>query len=140
MRIEVKKLSEEAVIPTRANSGDAGLDLTATSMTFTEDYIEYGTGLAFEIPEGYVGLIFARSSISKMAHSVANAVGVIDACYRGEVKIRMRYKKDRALEWYKVGDRVAQLVVMPCWPGNLVEVNELSKTDRGSGGFGSSGN
>jgi dUTP pyrophosphatase len=147
MQVKIKKLVPEAVIPTRARPGDAGLDLTATSVTVTPDYMEFGTGLAIEIPVGKVGLMFARSSISKMAHSIANSVGVIDAPFRGEIKVRMRWKKTQDNlgytmpdgQVYKVGHKVAQLVIVDCWQGELTEVDTLSETSRGSGGFGSTG-
>jgi len=95
--------------------------------------------LAMEMPEGYVGLIFPRSSISKTDHYLRNSVGVIDSGYRGEIKVRMSTPLLGGVE-YKVGDRVAQLVIMKLPWVNLQEVDELSDTDRGEGGFGSTGN
>ena len=91
MKVKIKKLCESAVIPTYAKLGDAGMDLVATSRIFDKyGNVEYGTGLAMEIPEGYVGLIFPRSSISKQDLSLANAVGVIDSGYRGEIKFKFK--------------------------------------------------
>lgn len=91
MEVKIKKLCETAVIPSYAKPGDAGMDLVATSRVFDKyGNVEYGTGLAMEIPEGYVGLIFARSSISKQDLSLANAVGVIDSGYRGEIKFKFK--------------------------------------------------
>ena len=91
MKVKIKKLCESAVIPTYAKPGDAGMDLVATSRIFDKyGNVEYGTGLAMEIPEGYVGLIFARSSIFKQDLSLANAVGVIDSGYRGEIKFKFK--------------------------------------------------
>lgn len=91
MEVKIKKLCETAVIPSYAKPGDAGMDLVATSRVFDKyGNVEYGTGLAMEIPEGYVGLIFARSSISKQDLSLANAVGVIDSGYRGEIKLKFK--------------------------------------------------
>ena len=138
MDIKVKKLDKNAVIPKYAKLGDAGLDLTATSIDHTDTYIEYGTGLAFEIPQGYVGLVFPRSSISKTGLSLSNSVGVIDSGYRGEIKFRFRLTNDQRV-WYSVGDRVGQIIIMPYPSINLTEVDELSSSDRSSGGFGSTG-
>ena len=91
MEVKIKKLCETAVIPSYAKPGDAGMDLVATSRVFDKyGNVEYGTGLAIEIPEGYVGLIFARSSIFKQDLSLANAVGVIDSGYRGEIKFKFK--------------------------------------------------
>ncbi len=140
MKINVKKLNDQAVIPKYAKSGDAGLDLIATSKTETELFVEYGTSLAFEIPEGYVGYIFPRSSISKYHLDLANSVGVVDSGYRGEVMVRFKKTLDRPhANLYNVGDKVCQLIVMPYPKVELVEVSDLSNTERGSGGFGSSG-
>lgn len=91
MEVKIKKLCETAVIPSYAKPGDAGMDLVATSRVFDKyGNVEYGTGLAMEIPEGYVGLLFARSSIFKQDLSLANAVGVIDSGYRGEIKFKFK--------------------------------------------------
>ena len=108
MVLKIKKLHEEAVIPYYAKHGDAGLDLIATSMKNCPEFVEYGTDLAFEIEEGYVGLLFPRSSISKTGHRLLNSVGVIDSGYRGEVKVRMSWTNQNA---YKPADKVSQLVV-----------------------------
>lgn len=91
MEVKIKKLCKTAVIPSYAKPGDAGMDLVATSRVFDKyGNVEYGTGLAMEIPEGYVGLLFPRSSISKQDLSLANAVGVIDSGYRGEIKFKFK--------------------------------------------------
>ena len=140
MEVAIKKLHKDAVIPEYAKAGDAGLDLTAVSVETTDDYYEYGTGLAMEIPRGYVGLIFPRSSISKKDLSLANSVAVIDSGYRGEIKLRFNaLKPDWPMKIYEAGDRVGQLVVVPYPQVQLAEVEELSESDRGEGGFGSSG-
>ena len=139
MDIKVKKLDENAVIPKYAKLGDAGLDLTATSIEHADNYIEYGTGLALEIPQGYVGLVFPRSSISKTGLSLSNSVGVIDSGYRGEIKFRFRLTNDQRV-WYSVGERVGQIVIMPYPSINLVESDELQQSSRGEGGFGHTGN
>ena len=142
MKVKIKKLSPDAVIPTYAKVGDAGMDLVATSMKFDGTQITYGTGLAMEIPEGFVGLVFPRSSIRKTDLSLSNSVGVIDSGYRGE--IQATFKKiqgisNNALDNYKVGDRIFQLMIIPHPTIQFIEVNELSSTERGEGGFGSTG-
>jgi dUTP pyrophosphatase len=128
---------DTAVIPTRANPGDAGLDLTATSVSFDEGKYTYGTGLAVEIPEGYVGLLFPRSSINTTGLHLANSVGVIDSGYRGEIKAV--FYSHSSVESYQIGDRVAQLVILPCPQFEVEEVEELPDSVRGAQGFGSSG-
>lgn len=157
MKVNVKKLHPDAVIPKYAKDGDAGLDLTAISTNHQNSFYEYGTGLAFEIPKGYVGLIFPRSSISKKDLTLSNCVGVIDSGYRGEVifrfqmtssgrtKITLNHKrfgsgvKPIELEMYEIGDRIGQMIIMPYPSIELEEVSDLSDTVRGDGGFGSSG-
>lgn len=141
MKVKFKKLDEKAVIPAYSKPGDAGLDLTATSKSELVNtkygFIEYGTGLAVEIPEGYVGLIFPRSSISNTGLILSNSVGVIDSGYRGEIKFRFKYIPDTNL--YEVGDRVGQLVIIPYPTIEIEEATELNSSERGKGGFGSSG-
>ena len=88
INVNFKKLSDKAVIPTKAHLTDAGFDIVATSVNETDDYIEYGTSIAVEIPENHVGLLFPRSSVSKYDLQQSNSVGVIDSCFRGEVKFR----------------------------------------------------
>lgn len=157
VKVKVKKLSENAVLPTKAHKTDAGFDLTATSREFDKDgNIVYGTELAFEIPEGYVGYIFPRSSVSKKDIVLTNCVGVIDAGYRGEVMAKFkpvsmahetisRLPRDHLSyfrhfgEDYKVGERIGQLIIMPLPEIELEEATELSDTDRGEGGYGSTG-
>ena len=85
MQVKFKKLNKEAYAPEKAHKEDAGFDLKAISREFTDSYIEYDTGLAFEVPTGYVGLLFPRSSVSKKDLTLANCVGVLDSCYRGPV-------------------------------------------------------
>ena len=139
MKVKVMKLDAAATIPKYAKPGDAGMDLYATSQAYDEhgNYV-YGTGLAMEIPEGHVGLIFPRSSISKTAHSLRNAVGVIDSGYRGEIMMKFDINTLNS-PVYKVGDRIAQIVILPYPEIEFEESWELSKTERGAGGFGSSG-
>jgi dUTP pyrophosphatase len=139
LKVKIKKLEPNAVIPSYAKDGDAGLDLTATSVTYTdEDKTYYGTGLAFEIPKGYVGLVFPRSSIHKTPLTLSNSCGIIDSGYRGEVKAVFR-NNGRHDSLYKIGDRIAQIIILPYPEIELEEVDELSSTERGEGGFGSSG-
>lgn len=142
MKVKFKKLNPEAKIPSYAKAGDAGLDLTAISWRVVEQprygYVEYGTGLAVEIPEGYVGLIFPRSSICDTGLILSNCVGVIDSGYRGEIKFRFKWIKDTNV--YNVGERVGQMIIMPYPQIEIEEAEELSGSERGEGGFGSSGN
>ena len=139
IEIKFKKLCAEAVMPTKAHQSDAGADLVATSKKWDDEkqcWI-YGTGIATEIPEGYVGLVFPRSSIRKYGLALANSIGVIDSGYRGE--IMCSFKPTGSCPTYNVGDKVAQMIIMPYPEVNYVEVNELSDTDRGEGGHGSTG-
>lgn len=156
MEVKIKKLHPDAVIPAYAKAGDAGMDLTAVSMKIDEySNICYGTGLAFEIPEGYVGLVFPRSSNCKKDVILTNCVGVIDSGYRGEVSFKFKGLdgcvnkmygeegfaiKNRIFgKAFKVGDRIGQIIIMPYPQIEFVEVDELSETERGTGGYGSSG-
>lgn len=173
MKVKIKKLHPDAAIPAYAKPGDAGMDLTAVSMKIDEyGNICYGTGLAFEIPEGYVGLVFPRSSNHKKGVILTNCVGVIDSGYRGEVSFKFRplYEKAHSiaseeykaylkeshpdfdetqefvlLEYpgnnttFKVGDRIGQIIIMPYPQIEFEEVDELSETERGEQGYGSSG-
>lgn len=155
MKVKIKKTHPDAVIPKYAKAGDAGLDLTAVSMELDEyGNICYGTGLAFEIPEGYVGLLFPRSSNCKKHLVLTNSVGVLDSGYRGEVTFRYRphtqevcvaseagFDTDHSsdCEVYQVGDRIGQIIILPYPQIEFEEVDELSETERGAGGYGSSG-
>lgn len=135
--IKIKKLDPKAVIPQYAKEGDAGMDLTAISRKLTpKGFLEMGTGLAISIPDGYVGLIFPRSSISNKCMTLANSVGVVDAKFRGEITFRFK-TSNGGKGAYEVGDRVGQLIVMPYPKVQFAEVEELDETDRGDGGFGS---
>lgn len=141
MNIKIKKLHENAVIPSYGKEGDCGLDLTAINVSTTDKgkygFIEYDTGLSVEIPEGYVGLVYPRSSISNTGLILSNAVGVIDQNYRGSIKCR--FKAVPNTDIYSVGDRIAQLIIQPCLKIEFEVVDELSDTTRGDSGFGSSG-
>lgn len=172
LKLKIKRLNEDAVIPAYAHATDAGMDLVATSKTIDEyGNVVYGTGIALEIPNGYVGLVFPRSSNSKKYLLLTNSVGVIDSGYRGEVTFKYRpsvmtvcYRKlkDRLAQlllgsqrsqkrrgvhtetWhlseYEVGDRIGQLIILPYPKVNFEEVEELSDSDRGTNGYGSTGN
>ena len=138
MEVKIKKLNENAVIPRYAHPTDAGLDLVAVSMSKDRDgNFVYGTGLAFEIPDGFVGLVFPRSSVSARCMTMANCVGVIDSGFRGEVTVKFR--QHLFAKPYDKGDRVAQMIIMPYPHVDFVEVDELSESDRGEGGYGSTG-
>lgn len=150
MKVRIKKLNNKAVIPTYAKNGDAAVDLTATTKSFDSDgNVVYGTGLAFEIPEGYVGLVFPRSSNSKKELLLSNSVGVIDSGYRGEVTLKFKptlfflneipTRVYSFVHQYEVGDRVGQLIIVPYPYLEFEEVEELSNTERGTGGYGSTG-
>ena len=151
MLVNIKRLHENAVIPKYAKEGDAGLDLVATEiLKDTPEQITYGTGLAVELPEGYVGLVFPRSSVRNTGLQLSNSVGVIDSGYRGEIQVTFNkifdtekiYDEVKILgndNFYKTGDRVAQIIVMKQPYIVFSEVNELTETERGNGGFGSTG-
>jgi len=141
MKVRVKKLHPNAVIPKYAKDGDAGLDLVAVDRVhnFSKGCYDYGTGLSIEIPNGYVGLIFPRSSIRNYNQLLTNHVGVIDSGYRGEIRFSFKDIEPDITDRYEIGNKIAQLMIIPYPKIELEEVEELSSTERGSGGFGSSG-
>jgi dUTP pyrophosphatase len=157
MIVKIKKLNENAVIPSYSKDGDAGMDLTAISKTFDSDgNVVYDTGLSFEIPKGYVGLLFPRSSNAKKDLVLTNSVGVLDSGYRGTVMFKYKpidslsYEEefteeapdtdeDFTIKMYEVGERVGQIIILPYPTIEFEEVNELTETNRGTGGFGSTG-
>jgi len=152
MKINIKRLHLDAVIPSYSKDGDAGMDLTAICDGNVNDYgtVTFKTGLAIEIPRGYVGLVFPRSSVYKSTGRLANCVGVIDSGYRGELLVNfdvslMSYiQGEHGLEGfkatpYKKGDRIAQIIILPYPEVEFEEVEELSETERGTGGYGSTG-
>ena len=142
MKVRIKKLNENAVIPSYAKDGDAGMDLVATSIiSETDTQITYGIGLALEIPNGFVGLIFPRSSVRKTRLMLSNCVGVVDSGYRGELQATFNKVNQNSIAEndYKVGDRIAQIMIIPHPPIEFEEADELSDTERGEGGFGSTG-
>ena len=144
MKVKIKRLASEAVMPKKAHASDAGWDLVAVSRNWDADgAVVYGTGLAMEIPEGYVGLVFPRSSVAKKDLVLSNCVGVIDSGYRGEVMAKFKLLdplvKHDEYHWYDIGDRIAQLVIMRLPEVEMVESEDLSESDRGEGGYGSTG-
>lgn len=138
--VKFKKLHLDAIAPSRAHSTDAGFDMVATSVEedVAHNCVSYGTGIATEIPEGYVGLLFPRSSVYKQDLQLSNSVGIIDAGYRGEIMFKFRHTFPNNYK-YKVGERIGQLIIIPIPETEFVEVEELSDSDRGTGGYGSSG-
>jgi len=143
MIVKFKKLHEKAVLPSYAKKGDAGLDITCIDYDYiTPLQIKYYTGLAIEIPEGYVGLIYPRSSIVRTCLKLSNSVGVIDSGYRGEIFLIFDKINNGKKEIYEVGDRIGQIIIIP-YPiiiPRFIEENEnLSESERGDGGYGSTG-
>lgn len=137
--VKIKKLNSNSVIPSYSKDGDAGMDLVATEIiSETTDQVTYGTGISMEIPKGYVGLVFPRSSIRKYELELTNSVGVIDSGYRGEIQATFN-KVHHKLNKYNVGDRIVQIMIIPYPQVSFIEVEELSSSERGFGGFGSTG-
>jgi dUTP pyrophosphatase len=146
LRVKFRKVLPDAQAPKRAREGDACFDLTAASMTAVwEDsdllFLEYGTGLAMEIPEGYVGLVFPRSSVTNMNLMQKNSVGVIDSGYRGEIKVRFHNLTTLGFinRRYEIGDRVCQIMIQKLPEVEFEECMELSNSQRGEGGYGHTG-
>lgn len=140
MEIKYRKLHPDARIPLHGSEDAAGYDLYCTSMRRSGDIITCGTGLAVEIPKGYFGALYARSSIYKTGWEKVGGVCVIDADYRGEIYVLFRDLHATGLvQPYEVGDRIAQLVIQPCMVLHFVEQDTLTETARGNGGYGSTG-
>jgi len=140
MQVKIKKLSSDAIIPTYAKVSDAGLDLVATSIvSATPTQITYGLGISLEIPNGFMGLVFPRSSIRNYDLALTNSVGVIDSGYRGELQATFHKTKGLESKIYEVGERVVQIIIIPHPSIEFQEVEELTNTERGEGGFGSTG-
>ena len=145
MKVKIKKLHPKAIIPKYAKQEDAGLDLTAVGIEYTKDYVSYKTGLAFEIPEGFVGLIFPRSSNSKKDLLLCNSVGVLDSGFRGEVEFRYKWVGHCQIpnigselkNLYNIEDRIGEIMIIPYPQIGFEQVVELSETERGFNGFGS---
>ena len=136
--MKFKKLTTTAITPTRGTTGAAGLDLYADADVLVSPLqtVLLGTGIAVEVPIDHVGLVFIRSSLGKAGVSLTNSVGVIDSDYRGEVMLSLASTSGH---YIRKGERVAQLIIMPVVPVEMIEVDALSTTDRGAGGFGSTG-
>lgn len=158
MEVKIKKLYEDSILPTKAHATDAGYDLYAHSKEYDDDgNVVYGCGVAMEIPQGYVGLVFPRSSNAKKDLILSNSVGVIDSGYRGEISFKFKKNLKLRIEYgtmgfgneielvkggykeYSIGERVGQIIIMPYPEIEFVEVEELSDSERGNGGYGSSG-
>jgi len=173
MKVKIKKLHKDAVIPSYSKDGDAALDLTATSKEYDSDgNVVFGVGLAFEIPKGYVGLLFPRSSNAKKDLLLSNSVGVLDSGYRGEVmfKFKKQINNEKSVlntiiavqnmaeikddfkqlgllneddienfTEYQLGERIGQIIILPYPQIEFEEVEELSDSERGKGGYGSTG-
>lgn len=142
-KIKVKKLNEKAIVPTRGSVGAAGVDLYACIdspiLIMPHSTVKIGTGLAIEVPDGYFGAIVARSGLAtKQGLRLANCLGVCDSDYRGEYIVPLHNDTDEP-QTIQPMERIAQLVVMPYLPFEFEEVRELSDTERGEGGFGSTG-
>ncbi len=141
MKVNYKKLHVNAVEPTYADNGAVGLDMVAVDRKITDKYVEYDTGIAVEIPEGYYGDVAPRSSISNYDLVLANSIGKIDSSFRNSIKFRFKVIDNGSpnIKMYDVGDRIGQLIILPYPKIELEEVDELSETERGMGGFGSTG-
>ena len=153
VKIKVKKLNIDAVMPKFMNKGDAGADLTAVSYEVINDIIVYGTGLAFDIPEGYHLKLFPRSSVFKKQLTLANSTGIIDTNFKGELKVLFRMtnylnlieklkqedfdKYVGHILTYSIGDRIAQLIVEKNIDTDYIEVEELDMSNDRGGGMGS---
>ena len=144
MELKFKRLKDSAVLPIRGTKGAAGIDLTCTNITTTLNeanqlMLVYHTDLAVEIPKGYVGLLVPRSSIWKKSLMLTDSLGIIDSDFRGEIVAIMKATTDTVPAIYKQGERFCQLVILKKPECTIKEVEELSKTERGEGGFGSTG-
>lgn len=138
LNVKIKLTHPASVLPRYAKPGDAAMDLIAVRMETKGKYIEYETGVAVAIPEGYVGLCFPPSSVSNTVLHLCNSVGVIDSGYRGTIKFR--YRRDMpGADLYNEGDKVGQLMIIPYPAIEWEQVDELDETERGTGGHGSTG-
>lgn len=142
MKLKASLLTAQAVLPTRANAGDAGLDLYSCEAAHIGpgERWSIGTGIAVEVPEGHAGLVLPRSGLARdHGISLPNSPGLIDAGYRGEVRVLLLNTDPAETFKVKTGDRIAQLVIVPIALAEPVEAEALGATARGDGGFGSSG-
>lgn len=139
-KILIKKLVEEVTIPKKMTSGAVGMDIVAISKTITPEYIEFGTGLAIQVPQGYGAFLLPRSSLTKTCYVLNNSIGLIDTDFFGEMRFRFKMLSGyESLPGYEVGDRIGQLVILPVLDFEFQEVEELGSTDRSNNGFGSTG-
>lgn len=143
MKVRIKKLNENATIPTYGSTFAAGCDLYACleepMVIAPHSTVKVPTGIAMELPENMVGLVYARSGLATKRHlAPANKVGVIDADYRGEIIVALHNHSDE-VQTIDAKERVAQLVIAPYYQADFEEVDDLSTTERGAGGFGSTG-
>jgi dUTP pyrophosphatase len=142
MIVKIKKLHPNAVIPKYALEGDAGLDLTVTEVKDANKYYEVKFGIAIQIPEGHLGFLCPRSNVTDQNLMLKNSVGVLDSNFRGEVRARfkkVKYEDGTQENYYNVGDRAVQLIILPYPYIKMMEVDELSDSNRGENGFGSTG-
>jgi len=142
MEVKFKKLSDTAIMPVYSTDGSAGLDLFANKIGIEHfkdgvPVIVYDTQIAIEIPVGYVGMLFMRSSIAKYSITMTNAVGIIDSDYRGPITLKYKVVTNTTPVIYTEGEKVGQLVIVPIPRIELVEKEELTETERGEGGYGS---
>ena len=143
MQVRIKKLKENAVIPTRGSASAAGYDLYACLeepvKIWPGETVKIGTGLTAELPEGYFGACFARSGLAfREGLRPVNCVGVVDSDYRGDYIVAL-HNDSNETRTVKGGERIAQLVILPYLPIEFIESDTLSGTERGAGGFGSTG-
>ena len=143
MEIKIKKISPSAKMPVKSYEFDAGFDFYCTAIIETPNYIEYHTGITLDIPQGMVGLLFPRSSVTNKDLMLKNSIGVIDSGYHGEILFRFadikQYTVTQVKEVYAVGDRIGQIIFIPIPEITLLEVDELPESLRGTNGLGSSG-
>lgn len=156
IRIDFKKLVPEAVEPKKAHHNDAGFDMVCVSKKETDKYIQYGTGIAMEIPDGYVGLIYPRSSVTKKDLMLKNSVGIIDAGYRGEISFRfnktivkdrevhgseegsvLKYLQPSERDQYEIGDKIGQIIIQKLPDVTFFETDNLNDSERSDGAYGS---
>ena len=137
--MDLQQLDFDLPAPSYAHPGDAGLDLYATEPAeVTRETVLIPTGVAVAVPDGHVGLICPRSGLSEYGVTVANAPGVVDAGYRGEVMVRLTTTSTTPYQVHR-GDRIAQLLIAPIFRPEVTVVDRLDNTERGTGGFGSTG-
>ena len=140
MKVKIKKLHPDALMPKYGSDGAACFDLHCVNGAYVADEFTFDTGLAFEIPEGHAMLVFSRSGHGfKNDTRLANCVGVIDHDYRGEVKVKLRCDSNLSTMAVRTGDRIAQAMIVPYPKVEFDWADELSDTERGDGGFGSTG-